>query len=984
MGSTLSYADSNTGLEKDKTVRIVFVNDDDSGAHVVVLAGARAATGSSSPEVGLMMEGGSLKNSANVVIEEPRGLTNVVTSGSGCDPSVSSASDCYELDTDLGLGKFRWGSGSDQRGIVIGHVADVNSEFAMKFTLLERIDSVEIGSFDDATFAMSWETIPTASARRGFKIRSATCTNHCALHATCASCATDDACGYCSATKTCTKIDGSCSSGFDVIGECLDTCGAALTCGECADQSGCGWCHTTGRCTAAQLDGSAPQDGNCSAFSVGSSAQCATCPGAVTSTMLPAYVDVDRVSAFCNGRGTCDNITRTCTCSSGYGGDGCEKMCPGGASNPCSRNGLCDSASGSCFCNPGYVGSRCNAATIVGTCECGSAHTYLKSDGTQQRVCSGRLDSSGSCVCLEGWSGVNCTVACAGTLTVGTEVCGGHGTCNVGTGQCDCEPCYSRDATSGLCVQDTCSTCDSSNGVCSCVSGSMQCACRGAFDGYACDQCKCGDHGRCNALSGECECDAGYAGELCERLIEPQPTCANGGTWNAALKRCECAGGYTGTLCDAACTTNPCNDLCSGHGTVNVDGTSCTCFTGFSGSTCNACATGYGPYPKCGATLANGECTDNSVAYTGTTNVTISGKQCQSWSSQSPFAHTYASSSGSTSNECRNPSSDAHPWCYVDHTAITGSYTRGEPRWEFCSVPTCKSAYVNPQKICGVFGGETVVTFDKDSTSGALNAVSQQALTTTNDAVDKTNCGAAIDLANNDITLHANAAAHGDFVARFDEDSGTGYARRIITHIGLKASVSPAHDSVEVHADGTVKVNSVTKTNDLPYSDGSTGVLCVSDWMPVSSGLASTELLQITISETTVANITKFTACTGCAAQLIVVISVPNSVTSTGICATAGSATSVNFDANAEGSAPWGVGAALNNADCGTATHDPGSVSTVQAKWCDQCQYLGEVYDSCVAQMANEGFNFARAAVIEGCRMAFVAIYFGLIRHVHQ
>ena len=52
-----------------------------------------------------------------------------------------------------------------------------------------------------------------------------------------------------------------------------------------------------------------------------------------------------------------------------------------------------------------------------------------------------------------------------------------------------------------------------------------------------------------------------------------------------------------------------------------------------------------------------------------------------------------------------------------------------------------------------------------------------------------------------------------------------------------------------------------------------------------------------------------------------------------------------------------------------------GSVSTVQAKWCDQCQYLGEVYDSCVAQMANEGFNFARAAVIEGCRMAFVAIY---------
>ena len=40
----------------------------------------------------------------------------------------------------------------------------------------------------------------------------------------------------------------------------------------------------------------------------------------------------------------------------------------------------------------------------------------------------------------------------------------------------------------------------------------MTCACRGQFDGYACDQCKCGANGRCNALSGECECDAGYGG----------------------------------------------------------------------------------------------------------------------------------------------------------------------------------------------------------------------------------------------------------------------------------------------------------------------------------------------------------------------------------------------------------------------------------------------------------------------------------------
>lgn len=109
----LLYVDLNMGLEKDKMVRIVFVNDDGKGAYVVVLAGARVVMGLSFFEVGLMMEGGLLKNLVNVVIEEFWGLMNVVMSGSGCDSSVSSASDCYELDMDLGFGKFCWGLGLD-------------------------------------------------------------------------------------------------------------------------------------------------------------------------------------------------------------------------------------------------------------------------------------------------------------------------------------------------------------------------------------------------------------------------------------------------------------------------------------------------------------------------------------------------------------------------------------------------------------------------------------------------------------------------------------------------------------------------------------------------------------------------------------------------------------------------------------------------------------------------------------------------------
>ncbi|ABO99923.1 predicted protein, partial [Ostreococcus lucimarinus CCE9901] len=163
--------------------------------------------------------------------------------------------------------------------------------------------------------------------------------------------------------------------------------------------------------------------------------------------------------------------------------------------------------------------------------------------------------------------------------------CSRNGLCDSASGSCFCNPGYVGSRCNAATIQRVCSGRLDSSGSCVCLEGWSGVNCTVACAGTL--TCKCGDHGRCNALSGECECDAGYAGELCERLIEPQPTCANGGTWNAALKRCECAGGYTGTLCDAACTTNPCNDLCSGHGTVNVDGTSCTCFTGFSGSTCN-------------------------------------------------------------------------------------------------------------------------------------------------------------------------------------------------------------------------------------------------------------------------------------------------------------------------------------------------------------------------------------------------------------
>ena len=64
--------------------------------------------------------------------------------------------------------------------------------------------------------------------------------------------------------------------------------------------------------------------------------------------------------------------------------------------------------------------------------------------------------------------------------------------------------------------------------------------------------------------------------------------------------------------------------------------------------------------------------------YRGYKNVTVSGNQCQSWTSQTPNSHTYFGLNGR--NYCRNPEDgETKPWCY---TTIAGI-------WEYCDIPLC-------------------------------------------------------------------------------------------------------------------------------------------------------------------------------------------------------------------------------------------------------------------------------------------------------
>jgi len=73
--------------------------------------------------------------------------------------------------------------------------------------------------------------------------------------------------------------------------------------------------------------------------------------------------------------------------------------------------------------------------------------------------------------------------------------------------------------------------------------------------------------------------------------------------------------------------------------------------------------------------------------YAGNTSVTVSGRTCQRWTSQSPHEHKDGDdqfpdgSAAAAVNYCRNPNESYEGlWCYT---------TDPNKRWEACDVPHC-------------------------------------------------------------------------------------------------------------------------------------------------------------------------------------------------------------------------------------------------------------------------------------------------------
>ncbi|XP_078658294.1 uncharacterized protein LOC144903755 [Branchiostoma floridae x Branchiostoma belcheri] len=102
---------------------------------------------------------------------------------------------------------------------------------------------------------------------------------------------------------------------------------------------------------------------------------------------------------------------------------------------------------------------------------------------------------------------------------------------------------------------------------------------------------------------------------------------------------------------------------------------------------------------KATETQTLGECYEETGdTYRGTASITISGKVCQAWSSQSPQQHGFDPASypnlGLDGNYCRNPDLSTRPWCHT---------TDPKKQRDFCIIPKCtglasRSEYVGCYK----------------------------------------------------------------------------------------------------------------------------------------------------------------------------------------------------------------------------------------------------------------------------------------------
>ncbi|XP_010640461.1 scavenger receptor class F member 1 isoform X3 [Fukomys damarensis] len=168
-------------------------------------------------------------------------------------------------------------------------------------------------------------------------------------------------------------------------------------------------------------------------------------------------------------------------------------------------------------------------------------------------------------LCCPGWrqKDQECTIP----ICEGPDACRKDEVC-VKPGLCRCKPGFFGARCSTPCpdqywgpdCREPCSChphgkCDPVTGVCQCQANRW---------GNNCEhQCSCGTHGRCDPKTGLCRCDSGWWSETCHRRCRCGH-CKENAPCSKDLGHCEsCEPGWNGTLCQVSCSPGTFGESCS-------------------------------------------------------------------------------------------------------------------------------------------------------------------------------------------------------------------------------------------------------------------------------------------------------------------------------------------------------------------------------------------------------------------------------------
>ena len=308
---------------------------------------------------------------------------------------------------------------------------------------------------------------------------------------------------------------------------------------------------------------------------------------------------------LCGGHGQCNATTEHCDCGAGFSGALCETYGCGTPSSPCSGHGDCSAKTNKCKCLGGYDGPECLNQYCAKDAKC-NAHGSCNA-------------TKKACDCSLGFHGDDCAVPYC-SKKVEDPICAGHGNCDKSTESCNC----TKGFGGMFCSEDYCGAGAKCNGHGTCFEAIGGCNCTAGWEGTACKEesphakkieelikevrkvmkndsnvslakvaeiiqpkvCpgNCTGHGKCDAVTGKCDCKAGWGhNDFCSKCPTFPPEakyvpCSGHGQCNGETSTCKCAVGW-GNASDPACVSR-CpgkGGQCSGHGTCDFGVGKCAC-----------------------------------------------------------------------------------------------------------------------------------------------------------------------------------------------------------------------------------------------------------------------------------------------------------------------------------------------------------------------------------------------------------------------